>query len=107
MIKPTIGRVVWFWPDPNWEGVLAVDQPWKADIVFVHTDNLVNVAGFRHDGEPFKQGTVLLYQDEGPVPKGVHAQWMPYQKGQAAKTETLERQVAGTPGSSAGPGSGG
>ena len=55
MIKPTIGRLVWYWPG----GV---------------------------------QDTALCF--EGNQPKAAcFAEWMPYQKGQAAKTEALEAKI--------------
>lgn len=88
MIKPTIGRVVWFWPS------YAVAQPYAALIAFVHSDAQVNLAVF--DGRGVGEGLdyVILYQGIGERPSGRFCEWMPYQQGQAAKAETLEKQLA-------------
>jgi hypothetical protein len=95
-IEPTIGRVVWYRHcslPANCSGVLAKGEPWTAQVVFVHPTGRINVAGFDHSGQYFKAINIPLVQDGDPYPGEVYAEWMPYQKGQAAKTETLERLV--------------
>jgi hypothetical protein len=91
MIKPTIGRVVLVLrPD-------AIDksQPEPAFVCYVHSDTCINVAGFNANGTPFSATSVTLLQDDSPVPgSGTYAEWMPFQKEQAAKYEALEKQVA-------------
>ena len=93
MIKPTVGRVVWVSrpyesADPK--------QPEAGLITYVHDDRKVNVAGFDHDGNPYRVVNVPLLQDNDRKPEGVpFCVWMPYQKGQAAKTEELEKQKGG------------
>ena len=97
-IEPTIGRVVWFWPRTYMatdSGNLGKDQPYTAQVCFVHKNGAINVAGYRHDGTHFTAQSVHLVQDGDEAPEGPYAEWMPYQKGQAAKTEQLEKQVAG------------
>lgn len=92
MIKPTCGRVVWYWP----AGRSHESQPYAAMIALVHSDTMINVGGFDHNGKPFSDTSVLLVQGEGSYGNpggGSWATWMPYQKGQAAKTEALEKQV--------------
>lgn len=105
MIKPTVGRVVWFWlegADPvaidlfhkahaagEWIGI----QPQAAIIAYVHGDYCVNLAVFDHDGIPQSRTSVPLWQGEDARPAWMHCEWMPYQKGQAAKTEQLEQQL--------------
>ena len=90
MIKPTIGRVVWFYP----AGTHSDSQPNAALVAYVHSDTMINVGGFDHNGMPFSTTSVPLLQDDAPIPAvGCWATWMPYQKGQAAKTEALERQI--------------
>lgn len=94
MIKPTIGRVVWLHrPDS-----IDQSQPEAALVTYVHSDTCINVAGFNANGVPFALTSVYL--DQGDSPKSadvegsllaVYAEWMPYQKGQAAKTEALEK----------------
>lgn len=89
MIKPTIGRVIWFYPtaDDRFE-------PWPALINKVHGDRCVNVAGFNDDGTPFSRNSCQLVQDGDPKPVGAHASWMPYQVGQAKKEEPKDGQTA-------------
>jgi hypothetical protein len=91
MIKPTIGRVVHYFPGP-WDcrdGQMRKhgDQPFTANIAFVHSDTLVNLAVFDHEGRAFNRTSVEIN-----VP-GARAQWMDYQKGQAAKAEKLEAEL--------------
>lgn len=96
MIKPTVGRVVWFHPNnvsPTNDGI----QPLAALVAYVWGDTLVNIAGFDSNGLPFARTSVILVQDDSPVPLTGGApwcEWMPYQKGQAAKTEALEAAMA-------------
>lgn len=92
MIKPTIGRVVWYRPsewDKSGPGALvaAQGQPLDAHIVFVHGDKMINVAGFDANGVPFRRCSVTLLQDDDAAPAGsAFAEWMPYQAAQAAKS---------------------
>lgn len=93
MIKPTVGRVIWYWHP----GAHHEDQPWPALITFVHSDNMINVGGFNKNGNPFADTSVLLHQDDqsyGDPGGGGWAAWMPFQRGQAAKIEALEKPAA-------------
>lgn len=87
MIKPTIGRVVWFF-DKNRQADLS--QPLDAHIVYVYNDTMVNIAGFDQNGVPFAQTSVFLRADETVPTNGqpFWCEWMPYQQGQAKKHET-------------------
>ena len=92
MIKPTIGRVVWYWPSH----LTHTSQPYAALIAHVHDDFEINVAFFDHYGVAGADQRVLLLQDDdsyGNPGGGGWAKWMPYQKGQAAKTEALEAKI--------------
>ena len=90
MIQPSVGRVVWFWPTkPS-----PVEQPYAALVTYVHSDRMINVGGFNHNGEVFAMTSVQLLQDDD-IPVGPCCSWMPYQKGQAAKTEALEQKLGG------------
>lgn len=89
MIKPTIGRVVHFYQSATFP------EPRAAIVTYVHSDNMVNLATFNANGECVPATSVPLVQEGEPVPEGFRAEWMPYQKGQAAKTEALEKQIAG------------
>ena len=102
MIKPTIGRVVWFTPSNHNDPRGDVKQPMVALIAYVWSDRLVNLAAFDQNGAHFGAATAVpLLQDDDEVPlrRGYFAQWMPYQMGQAAKTEQAEAKAAaaGTP----------
>jgi hypothetical protein len=84
MIKPTIGRVVWFFPHNR----KPDDQPHSAQIAFVHDDRTVNLGVLDKFGNAYAVTSVPLLQDDDAKPAtGPHAEWMPYQVGQAAKNE--------------------
>jgi hypothetical protein len=104
VITPTVGRVVWFTPpDDVYQVHLHFDasfnsrQRLAAIITAVHTDTCINLVAF---GETAAAGirqydSVPLVQDETPAPGcGYYAQWMPYQMGQAARTEAIAAQLA-------------
>ena len=85
MIKPTIGRVMWYWPDKESRG----DQPWAAFVTYVHGDNIVNLCVFTPNGVPTSTTSVPVVQDGSPFTAGdsPYVGWMPYQIGQAKKHE--------------------
>jgi hypothetical protein len=90
MIEPTNGRIVWI----HHRGYS--DQPLSAIITYVHSDKFINVCAFTPDGIPLPLRDIPLIQDSGDSDINVvkpYAVWMPYQKGQAAKTEALEKQI--------------
>lgn len=87
MIKPSIGRVVWFQPGKLAEHTLR-DQPYAALVTYVWSDTLVNLAAFDQNGMPFPATSVYLVQDDATPPAtGHYAEWMPFQKGQAEKQD--------------------
>lgn len=89
MIEPTIGRVVWYHPsgakgDP---APVFPDQPYVALVAGILSGGAkVNLAIFDHFGHQFAREGVYLRQDKEKVERG-DAEWMPYQKGQAAKAD--------------------
>jgi hypothetical protein len=83
IIKPTIGRVVWFYPSEHKEG----DQPCSAQIAYVHSDTCINIGYFDHNGNAKQATSVTLFHGEGERPKSYFCEWMPYQVGQAKKHE--------------------
>lgn len=95
-IVPTVGRVVNFWPgagDPL--ARLDIKQPLPAIVAYVHPDaSYLNLAVFDANGVANSRTSVLLVQDGEPKPEGSFAAWMPYQTGQAAKTQALEAAAA-------------
>jgi hypothetical protein len=95
MIKPTVGRVVLFTPAKG-DSAIAVNpgQPLAAIVAYVWSDTMVNLAVFSADGLPASRTSVPLIQDGMLSPThGFFCEWMPYQKGQAAKTEALEKEL--------------
>jgi hypothetical protein len=89
MIKPTIGRVVLVYRGLS-------DQAEPALVSYVWNDTMINVGGFDRNGIPFSACSLQLLQDDDvPSNHKYYAEWMPYQKGQAAKTEALEKAAAG------------
>lgn len=96
MIKPTIGRKVWYWPSKNdkvGRGAMqcnAID-PLDATVVAVHGDRMVNLVVFDHNGNQHKCTSVTLKQEGDITREGeAFAEWMPYQITQAAKQEPVE-----------------
>lgn len=96
MIKPTVGRVVWFTPGATLPAdflLIDPEQPCNAHIAYVWNDRLVNLTVSDHYGKTFNFTSVRLLQDDdatsglpGFLPEfGYFAEWMPYQVGQAAK----------------------
>lgn len=87
MIKPTVGRVVLFFPV---EGA----PPQAATIAAVHTDTEVNLGVFLQGGSVSGYTNVpLLDENQAPPMSGPFCTWMPYQLGQAAKTESAEDKI--------------
>lgn len=90
MIKPTIGRVVWFHGETNYAGFVNHDKtgPKAAIVTHVWSDRMVNLALFDSNGTSYPMTSVTLVQPDAPAPEfGIYCTWMPYQIGQAAKHE--------------------
>lgn len=87
MIKPTVGRVVWFYPQGSNENT----QPLSASVAAVWGDRCVNLMIVQQNGVPMSHPptSVTLVQDGDEIPKlsdgkfAQHCRWMPYQIGQA------------------------
>jgi len=102
MITPTVGRVVWYHPDQRDRlGITSLvindaSQPCAAHIAYVWSPRLVNLLVIDHDGNSHSRRSVVLNQgDRFDIDASPYCEWMPYQKGQAAKTEALEQKLAG------------
>ena len=89
-IEPTVGRIVLV-------HVSGHEQPLAALITAVHQTG-INLAAFSARGNVLPLHSVHLVQDGETPPTGAPhwAEWMPCQKAQAAKTEQLEQQLAGS-----------
>lgn len=84
MIKPTVGRVVWYYSSK------APDTPFAAMIAHVHNDRMVNLMVVEQDGDTYGRSSVPLLQDDDKPSGAFWCAWMPYQLGQAARTEAAE-----------------
>lgn len=98
MIAPTIGRVVWYRPSsspthPDHALTFESDQPMAAIVTYVWSDTCVNLAVFDYNGKSHSRTSVTLHQGEGECSSSPYCEWMPYQKGQAAKTEAAEEEA--------------
>jgi hypothetical protein len=89
MIEPTVGRVVWYWDRAGFRH----QQPQSAQIAYVHSDVMVNLGVMSPAGEVHGVQDVAFWDGEGKRPPYAHWEWMPYQKGQAAKTEQLAEDL--------------
>lgn len=91
MIEPGIGRIVHFRPAGHAPDAL----PHAAIVVGITSERCVNLAIFDHEGHLYHGTDVQLLQDgDAPPTDHGYAEWMPFQKGQAAKTEALQAQTA-------------
>lgn len=89
VIPPTVGRVV------HVRNRVDSDQPEAALVTYVWSDRLVNVAVFDASGVRHSLQSLPLMQPGAELPEGgPYAEWMPYQLGQAAKTEQAEAALA-------------
>lgn len=94
-MKPTPGRLVYYFPgvyDGNSLRPPHVKEPLAAIITYVTNDRKVNLAVFNTTGGMVSRldCTLLQGENEAAPPNMGWAEWMPYQKGQAAKTEATE-----------------
>lgn len=97
LIKPTIGRRIWYWPGyldlavPGSPMRLISDQaaqPFDAGVIYVHSDTCVNLQVTDHMGGIWFREKVRILQ-EGESSAVIHeegiAEWMNYQVGAAAR----------------------
>lgn len=103
VIKPTIGRRVWFRPSGAFLASnpiltqLNPEQPMDAGIVYVQHDHMVNLIVTDHVGKTLAVPSVPLlaghYVADEDTDVYCCCEWMPYQKSQAAKTEAAEKGI--------------
>ncbi|HHA2772106.1 TPA: Gp49 family protein [Stenotrophomonas maltophilia] len=95
VIKPSVGRKVWFFLDPHRSmpagmvKTMAIgeeQQPMDATVIYVHDDHCVNLLVTDHHGGLFPfQRVQLIQPGDQAFAAGHRAEWMPYQVGQAKK----------------------
>ncbi|WKJ88783.1 hypothetical protein QZJ86_12195 [Methylomonas montana] len=105
LIKPSIGRVVWYWPTQSEKTGAGVDlpsvsasndQPLAATVACVHSDKMVNLSVVDANGRQYSRTSVSLLQEGDVRPEnGGFAEWMPYQISQAAKEAEKVTESAG------------
>lgn len=95
MIKPTIGRVVWYHPSHADAVAKNPGDVHPALITKVWSASCINLAIFDSEGVPYQRTSILLVQDGESPPAFGYAEWMPYQIGQAARTEQAEALAKG------------
>lgn len=85
VIKPTVGRIVLFY---HWvEGLKTHElKPVPAIITDVLSDRTIDVTVFAPSSGVQCRRASLVQAGEAPPPRS-HCTWMPYQQGQAAKTD--------------------
>jgi hypothetical protein len=108
MMAPTVGRKVWYQPsawDKAGPGGMQCwgtpPQPVDATVISVNSERSVNLFCVDHAGRTHVRTSVKLLQDNDAPPVdgagqnlGGYAEWMPYQKGQAAKDAATEQRTA-------------
>ena len=93
-IKPTVGRIVNYFPHVENDRVdpsSGKAQPYPAIITHVWDDSVVNLAVFNDCSFPLKPDALspmsVSLLGDGVEPTGRCWQWMPFQTGQAAKSD--------------------
>lgn len=95
-IKPTVGRVLWFYPGGR-SDYNSTKQPHSASVAHVNDNGTVNIGWLEHDGQHRSATGVPLVQAGEDLREGPFCMWMPGQQRQAAKTEAAEAKLAGIP----------
>ena len=86
MIRPTIGRIVWYFTDND-------DVEQAAIITYVKSDRMVNLCVFSSRGHSDSLQNVQLVQPEDKKPNGSYCKWMPYQTKKASGSESGEKSA--------------
>lgn len=94
MMKPTVGRVVYFHEHES------QPQPYAAIITYVHTDMVVNLVIFDANGNPMPRASVPLSSSVSHT----HYvwSWMPYQLAKAAAGDHNSESAEPRPDTAAG-----
>ena len=108
MIKPTIGRKLWFWrTKEQFEAAQAAnqdhsttgridEQPEDATIVAVWNPTLLNLQVIDHHGVARAETSVQLLQEGDLIPPSRFATWMPFQVGQSKLLQDKVQAMAAT-----------
>lgn len=75
MSKPSIGRMVHFWPYRE-DAASGDVKPFAMTIAFVHSQTMVNLGGWDHNGRHCNATSVPLLRDGETIPRnGFYAAW--------------------------------
>lgn len=106
VIPPTIGRVVLYFPSDDDIYYSRIDgekgKPLAATVAWINDDpdRTVNLGVLDMNGISIGVNHVRLIQEGEPIPdrkRHAYCTWMPYQLGQAAKTEAAEAKIKNQP----------
>lgn len=103
LIKPTVGRVVWYWPSLATLTVRCMfsndpTQPMAAHIAYVWHDRMVNLVAYDHEGNVHALPSVSLIQPGEDVPEGRDfCQWMPHQVKEQGQVITATVESTASP----------
>lgn len=77
VIKPTVGRVVWFHPECEYPDITQHNpkQPLAGIVAYVLSDRIVNLAVFDQEGRQHAATTVLFVQGDVQPDGGAWAEW--------------------------------
>lgn len=103
VISPSVGRIVHYFPHKGDTELHTEPGPLAAVVCKVHSDTLVNLTVFGPTGLRHGRVNVPLVQPDMELPEGAYAAWMPFQVGQAQKTEQLQNALKEMQGSSVTP----
>lgn len=95
IIKPTIGRRVWFRCNDSFakeKGIYRIDdvQAMDAGIVYVHGDAMVNLIVTDHIGNTHAINSVALVDEADGNSHAMWCEWMPYQKEQGKTVKSTD-----------------
>ena len=85
-MTPTVGRIVWYYPQHADPGACSDGEPLAAVVSWVWDCDTVNLAVFSAAGQRFARSDVRRNTGDGD--RMGTWDWMPFQKGQAAAADT-------------------
>ena len=97
-MKPSIGRKVWFYDSSTFVG-MDPRQAFDATIIYVWSDECVNLKVTDHNGNDRVETSVLLREPQAGDEHGIGpcATWMPFQVGQARAQQPAVNKAAPAP----------
>lgn len=94
-IKPTPGRIVYYWPGPSETIPHIPGQPLSAQVASIQEDETLTLSVLDSCGSHHPRNAVPLIQPLNPAPDDrSYAYWMPYQIGKAAQTDQAKPDTA-------------